>query len=240
MRDLGLENQLLMTSKNSPAAQNRFIYYPDHLVRMPGPGSTLLKNLLNLWSEPVFDGVISGLLTEVTKTARPDHVHDESIGSFLSRRCGTPLADNIASAVFHGIYAGDIYKLSARSILSGLWQQEKRHDSIVKGTLLSASGGLLPIATNDLETIRDLQKQPEKSGPLEAAQKASVFTFEGGIEELSDRLEAKLSESPEVKIARNTIATDLKLKTDSVTPKVRTNPISSRRHYFSASIDFEF
>ena len=224
-----------MTSKNSPAAQNRFIYYPDHLVRMPGPGSTLLKNLTNFWSEPIFDGIISGLLREVTKPARPDHLHDESIGSFLSRRCGSTLADNIASAVFHGIYAGDLYKLSARSILSGLWQQEKRHDSIVKGALLSAFGDLIPIATNDLEVIREYQKQPKKSGPLEAAQKASVFTFKGGIGDLADGLEAKLLESSNVKIVRDTIATDIKLRTGSLTPKVGLRIVPSRRRHLPSS-----
>lgn len=220
MRDLGLEDQLLMTSKNSPAAQNRFIYYPDHLVRMPGPGSTLLKNLTNFWSEPIFNGIITGALAEVTRPTRPDDLHDESIGSFLSRRFGPALTDNLASAIFHGIYAGDLYNLSARSILSGLWQVERRHESIVKGLVVQSFGDLRPIATSDLETLRQYQKQPTMVGPLKMAQRSSVFTFKGGLGDLADGLEAKLLKNAKVKIERNTVVSKLKLKMNTGTPKV--------------------
>ena len=210
-----------MTSKDSLAAQNRFIYYPDHLVRMPGPGSTIMGNLFNIWSEPVFKGSISGILTEVLKLKRPDDLHDESIGSFLSRRFGSALTDNIASAVFHGVYAGDIYKLSARSILAQPWQWEARHGSVIEGGLASAIGLDQPITTDDLEIVKHYQKQPPMSDPLESAKKSSVFTFRGGIGELADRLETKLLETPNVNIKRKTLANKLALRTDTAAPKVR-------------------
>ena len=220
MRDLGLEDRLLMTSKNSVAAQNRFIYYPDHLVQMPGPGSSLLNNLSTVWTEPVFDGAISGTLTEVTKPQRPDDLHDESIGSFLSRRFGSALANNVVSAIFHGIYAGDIYKLSARSILAGAWETEKRHASIVKGLLLQAFGDLRPIAVDDLAIVTEYQRQPPMSEILETAKKSSVFTFKGGIGELADRIKFKLLETPNVDIKTKTFAKKMYLKPDTPVPKV--------------------
>lgn len=211
-----------MTSKNSVAAQNRFIYYPDHLVRMPGPGSSLLQNISNVLSEPIFKGTISGALSEVTKPRRPGHLPDESIGSFLTRRFGSALADNVVSAVFHGIYAGDIYKLSARAIVPSLWAIEWRNNSIMKGLLQQAFGGLQPIATSDVDMIKTLQSQSIMSNKLEVAKKSSVFTFKGGIGELADRLEAKLDETDNVLILEKTAVGKIKLVSNAAGEKVWT------------------
>ena len=209
-----------MTSKNSVAAQNRFIYYPDHLVRMPGPGLSLFKNLSTVWSEPVFEGTVSGALTEVMKPSRSHDLEDESIGSFVSRRFGTALADNVASAIFHGIYAGDIYKLSAQSILSGAWQTEARYQSMTRGLLLQAAGDLRPIPMEDLKIVREYQDQPVISDTLEVAKKSSVFTFKGGIGDLAGRLEAKLLKNPKVDIRRNTLVKTMHLSQNLANLKV--------------------
>ena len=221
MHDLGLEDRLLMTSKNSVAAQNRFVYYPDHLVRMPGPGVSLLQNFSALLSEPIFNGLISSALTEVAKSPRPNELQDESVGSFISRRFGSNLADNIVSAVFHGVYAGDIYNLSARTILAGVWQLELQYQSIVKGVISAAMGATAPVALEDLAIIKKHKSRPPRSDAIEAAKQSSVFTFRGGIGELADRLESKLAESPRVSIKRRTIAEHIELISDVNTPKVR-------------------
>lgn len=221
VRELGLEDRILMTSKDSVAAQNRFIYYPDHLVRMPGPGSSLLQNISNVLSEPIFKGAITGALSEVTKPQRPADLEDESIGSFLTRRFGSALTDNVVSAVFHGIYAGDIYKLSAPAIVPSLWALERRSNSIIKGLLEQASGGMQPIATSDLDMIRTLRSQPVMSDKLEVVKKSSVFTFKGGIGELAHSLESKLDESDNVLILENTGVRDIQLWPDPSGEKVR-------------------
>ena len=219
-RDLGLEDRILMTSKNSVAAQNRFIYYPDHLVRMPGPGVSLFQNISQVLSEPIFNGAISGALSEVTKARRPEGLQDESVGSFLARRFGSALTDNVVSAVFHGIYAGDIYKLSARAIMPSLWATEWRSNSIMRGLLKQAFGGVQPIATIDLDMIKTLQSQPIMSDKLEVVKKSSVFTFKGGIGELADRLEVKLDKSDNVLILENTHVGQIKLGSNSAGEKV--------------------
>ena len=222
VRDLGLEDRILMTSKNSVAAQNRFIYYPDHLVQMPGPNSSLF-HIFNVLSEPIFKGTISAALSEVAKPRRPADLQDESIGSFLTRRFGPNLTDNVVSAVFHGIYAGDIYKLSARSIVPSLWATEWRSDSIMKGLLEQTFKGTRPIAASDLDMIKTLQSQPTMSDKLETVKKSSVFTFKGGIGELSDRLESKLDESDNVLILENTDVRRIQLRADAAGEKVWTS-----------------
>ena len=212
-----------MTSKNSVAAQNRFIYYPDHLVRMPGPGSSLLQNISNLLSEPIFKGAVAAALSEVTKVQRPPDLQDESIGSFIARRFGPALTDNVVSAIFHGVYAGDIYKLSARAIIPTLWAIELRTNSIIKGLLAQAVGDMQPISASDLDMIKSLQSQPIMSDKLEAVKKSSVFTFRGGIGELADTLESKLDESDNVVILENTDVGQIHLRSDAAGEKVGTS-----------------
>lgn len=224
-----------MTSKNSVAAQNRFIYYPDHLVRMPGPGTSLLQNISNVLSEPIFEGTISGALSEVSKPRRSGDLQDESIGSFLTRRFGSAMADNVVSAVFHGIYAGDIYKLSARAIVPSLWAIEWRNNSIMKGLLEQAFGGMQPIATSDLDVIKTLQSQPIMSDKLKAVKKSSVFTFKGGIGELADRLEKKLDENDNVLILENNEVGQIKLGSNGAGEKVRTPFISEQYSFLCKS-----
>lgn len=209
-----------MTSQNSVAAQNRFIYYPDHLVRMPGPGSSSFRTIISLATEPVFKGILSGMFRESFKPRRPDELKDESIGSFLSRRFGPPLADNVASAVLHGIYAGDVYQLSVRSIMPLLWKTEWRHQSVIKGVWNRVFGGPMPVPDQDIKLIEDRSGQPLATDKLEAVRKSSVFTFKNGIGELAEGLEAKLRESPNVNIQQQTAIEEVTLNTEGLYPMV--------------------
>ena len=211
----------MITSKNSLAAQNRFIYYPDHLVRMPGPGSSLLQTTFNVLFEPIFKGTIAGALSEVTKPRRSEDLQDESIGSFITRRFGSALADNIVSAVFHGIYAGDIYKLSARTIMPSLWAIEWRNKSVLRGFIDQASGGMQPIAASDFDLVKTLRQEPVMSDKLKIAKKSATFTFKDGVGELADKLESKLDESDNVFIMDNTEVTLINLRTDAARERVR-------------------
>ncbi|KAL9127839.1 MAG: hypothetical protein Q9217_003358 [Psora testacea] len=214
VRDLGLKDCILTTDKKSPAAQNRFIYYPDHLVQLPGPGTNIFKGIVTVSREPLFAGAVSGVLSECRTPRRPDSLSDESIGSFLTRRFGSAIADNIASAVFHGIYAGDIYKLSTRTILPKLWYTEWRHHSIVRGMLDQSFGGLMPASHEDLDAARDFLSPTfdVEDDPMEKVKKASVFTFKGGLGKLSDRLEERLRKSDNVLIYKDTEVGDAKLQ----------------------------
>lgn len=121
---------ILVHPKSSVVATNRFLYYPDHLVRMPSGYGNPITNIFHLfsllWSEPIFQGILPGLMNDIRSKHRSLSVRDESVGDFLSRRFSPELADNIASAVMHGIYAGDIYNLSARTLLPHLWFLETR------------------------------------------------------------------------------------------------------------------
>ena len=231
IRRLDLGDEILMTSKKSVAAQNRFIYYPDHLVRMPGPGRSVVANLLPMLSEPVFKGVLSGLLKE---TFQPKVMEiDESVGTFLSRHFGSALTDNITSAVLHGIYAGDIYQLSAKSILPRVYAISKAYGgALVLGVLREASRDDPLTRTSDYlcsDVYKNLKSDAEGNfqsgtGVFERVMQSSVFTFRRGIGQLAESLEAALEINPNVTILKNTPIEHLSLINDGDGSKVGLGP----------------
>lgn len=98
---------------------------------MPGPSPaglvpTVFTALRTVLTEPIFRGTLWNILAEASVATRSEDLKDESVGSFISRRYGKAIADNFLSALFHGIYAGDIYKLSARTLFPKLWYLETR------------------------------------------------------------------------------------------------------------------
>ena len=189
---------------------------------MPGPGASLLQNLSTFLREPLFDRVRTGILAEVTKPKRPPDLADESVGSFISRRFGSAAADNIASALFHGIYAGDIYQLSARTILPAFWHMESRHSSIARGLLDQAFGGLRPISDEDLEILHSKSNDltPARHLPLDIIE-SSLFTFRKGLGELPERLVNVLENTNNVTLHRNSSIRDLDLNSTQNGTEVR-------------------
>lgn len=213
IKDLALEDQLIFTSKNSVAAQNRYVYYPDHLVQMPGPGMTLLENLSNILKEPAFDGLLEFVVKDLLTDRRPDDLTDESVGAFFTRRGSAKVVDNLVSAVLHGIYAGDVYKLSMRSIMPWLWNLEQEHTSMLAG--FWNAGGTTSLTQHDCTMLQSLEEASEEQSAagdkIRAVERSSVFTFKKGLGELCDKLEAHLIKNQVVSIRRETLVTDVKL-----------------------------
>lgn len=213
-KTLGLEDKILITPKSSAAASNRYIYYPDHLVKMPGPGQDFYEILWSLMTEKVFKGVISGALFEHRREGSIPK--DESIGSFLERRFGTTeLADNIVSAVLHGIYAGDIYQLSAESLMGGLRAREQIYGSVTKAAAEQASiffktkraVGLMQKHEAGLRA--NLARNRHSLARWEEMRQASVYSFEGGIQTFTDALEEQFCIAPG---KNTTIKTDTRVE----------------------------
>lgn len=209
-------DDLLITPKSAPAAQNRFIYYPDHLVRMPGPGQKIFDALYNIWSEPAFKGIFAGILKEATTDRRPDSLTDQSVGDFLARRVDKRIADNLASALFHGIYAGDIYQLSAKSILPIPWMREGKHGSLAAGAVQALTDKASWNFCDDIALQMKLQDTEFNPKIRDQVGNASVFTFKKGLGEISKQLERRLaSRTDQVRLLRSTTVTNLTKDKDS-------------------------
>ena len=184
---------------------------------------TLFGNLLNIWKEPAFDGLLEAMTEDLSTDKRSDDLDDESVGAFFTRRASSKIADNLVSAVLHGIYAGDVYKLSMRSIMPWLWNLEKEYGSILAG--FWNAGPYTSLTEHDWTMLQSLEEISEKKSntteKIHAVERSSVFTFKKGLGELSDQLEAHLSQNPMIEIRRKTLATEIRLAKETSGRKVR-------------------
>lgn len=139
-------------------------------------------------------GVFRGLFAEPFRKRRSSDLHDESVGSFLTRRFNKNLADNLASAALHGIYAGDVDKLSAKSLFPGLWRGEKVHGSLARSLFRGRNEEPL-----DDQLVRSDLHQDNLDFCARMGN-ASVYTFKKGIETLSLALARELKANPNVTI----------------------------------------
>lgn len=203
------------THKHSPAAVNRYIYYPDHLVRLPGRDprrgklSDLSANLRTLLTEPVFNKLVSSVLTEPWKQHKSSAA-DESLREFVSRRFAPEVADNIFSAVFHGIYAGDIDRLSAQTLLGSLRDLEHDDRGVFGGLVNAATSGISYNLMDEWLALHSLAPRKGKSywSSLRTLIKdAVVLTFKDGVQQLPDALAAALRKSKKVELLTGTEVT---------------------------------
>ena len=242
MAHLDMGPDIVSTSTLSPAARNRYLYYPDHLVRMPGPvpgvGAlrNLFGNLLSVLREPVFKGMLRGMLAEPAVDPRPSHIEDESVGVFVTRRFGKPVAENLVSAILHGIYAGNLYKLSARTLFPQLWHLETMDIGIVGSLFDNMWNGRGLFSYEQLNLLAQMSQSmpPEKqlTDVLRPLISASVYTFKRGLEQLITRLEAALRNSRNVTIKTTTVANSMRFDQGNKTIALRTQSSSGGKlHY---------
>lgn len=209
---VGLANEAIWTPKSSPAAANRFIYYPDHLVRLPSPhpGVSLASNIKDaiqtVLNEPLFNTLIPAILFESFKPPRgiDQWQKDESIADFISRRFSPEVADNLVSAGMHGIYAGDIDKLSAQALIGPLRNMEAT--GIISSLFTNMFSRKHNILCDDFIAGREswgqyLKHNEQSVGTVKYPGKQSTtLTFKQGTQQLVDAIAADLAKSTKVTI----------------------------------------
>lgn len=178
----------------------------------PNPNTGLLSKIFDigrtLLTEPAFKGVMPAVLAEPTVACRPSSLRDESVGSFMRRRFGPAITDNLLSGLFHGIYAGDIYKLSARQLMPYLWYMESRDNDgngvIAEFMELVFRG--FQVSPFDRQQFK-VRFHKDRVGVLEAfnfltfqMRHTSVYSFVKGLGQLTDALLANLEANNNVTI----------------------------------------
>ena len=119
--------------------------------------------------------------------------------SFLTRRFGAAAAENLGSAVIHGIYAGDSRELSIQAVFPSLVELEREHGAL--------SRALLPRWLNSRyawEYHKLPQRMPITKEFTEHAKGISIYSFPDGLGEIVKRIEAELIASPNVQIWKGT------------------------------------
>jgi oxygen-dependent protoporphyrinogen oxidase len=183
-----------------------------------------------------------GIVREPLIPKRPDLMTDETIGSFIERRMDKRLANNLVSAVFHGIYAGDIWKLSAKTLMATAWHLEGRYGSALGGFFRMQSENQKPnaqmlIHPYDAEAVKAMNEEFDIGEELiNKMRMASTFTFKNGLQQLISTLQEAVEETGNVQVKINSPVQSTKpLEGDQrgvqITTGVRPNlPSSSITH----------
>lgn len=182
----------------SVPSKPRYIYYPDHLVPLPPAASIFQSFKEQLFTETIWAAF--GLLWRTFRTRRLP-AEDQSVTDWIQEVSGSKaLADNFASAMVHGIYGGDIDKLSARSVL----------DKLYWGWYIPNPGAgarPMPMPERDLLETLGQDKQIQK---MACERKSALIHFgAAGMESLPKALAAALQDQSNVEIKLKTPATDV-------------------------------
>ncbi|RMZ83278.1 hypothetical protein DV738_g1396, partial [Chaetothyriales sp. CBS 135597] len=240
------EVPLIAVSTDAPASRNRFIYYDGKLVQMPGMRSSWLQAAVEacykLLIEPIFNGLFPQLLSaELNPPSRQGSTRDESVGQFIRRNFGATMANNLMSAIFHGIYAGNIDKLSARTLLPRLWHVDTRDSDSEDGLVLKSvklfgtsfvdyrylRARTLLTGTRDpkVEHAPAFQLIQKNHHLLTALSNCSMYTFPNGLQQLSDALISALSTNPNVTFSTSAQVDHLDYDADRQIINLTTSPV---------------
>jgi oxygen-dependent protoporphyrinogen oxidase len=188
--------------------------------------------IYSVFTNPIYEGLIMGLGSELSRPRRRMDLDDESVGSFLNRRFeGSKIADNVASAVLHGIYAGDIYKLSIKSLLPSLWYIEGLYNTLVGGSAALVMGRKFLISHQDMQLSSTLGIKLDRH-LLYKMRNASVYTFKAGISTLSAMLEDRLKANPNVEFKLNSKVSSIEhdVQSDQLTVCLLHSTLCSATH----------
>ncbi|XP_006463343.1 hypothetical protein AGABI2DRAFT_208052 [Agaricus bisporus var. bisporus H97] len=192
IRALGIENQLLVVPKSSPASKNRYVYIrPGQLPGFSGlcvVGPSLLRQFL--W--PI---IRAPLRYALYKNAPKD----ESVDSFMSRILGDDMATALGSALIHGIYAADSRQLSAHATLPFFSSKDRKK--------------FLENPVSNFESDV-LQPWPNVGNLYNKLEHASAFSFKDGMETLTRALEEHLEAKSNVQIFRESPVLSLAMRKD--------------------------
>ncbi|KAH9814753.1 hypothetical protein DFH28DRAFT_300475 [Melampsora americana] len=205
VKDLGLLDSLISIPKTHPSAKNRYIYTPHGLQKLPSSIASLISSIFR---SPI-SALPAAIYKDLTSGPGSGTLEDESVKSFITRRFGPRVGDELISGMVHGIYASDYGTLSARSSVFGpLWELEQRHGSVIKGLLTKKVPSDAMIANEEL--IRQLSS----SLPPEVTN-ASVWGLKNGLETLTKKMTEWLMARPNVELRQDEPVTAVEQRTDN-------------------------
>jgi oxygen-dependent protoporphyrinogen oxidase len=165
VRDLNLEPRRIHPN---PGAKNRYVVRDGKPFAMPSSQAEFLTTKLFSVRAKF------ALAREPFVPPRSDGV-EESVAEFVLRRLNREFLDRAIDPLVAGIYAGDPEKLSVRHAFPKLLETEQKYGSLLKGQFFGA---------------RDRKKSGEVS-----RRDARMFSFDEGLQVLTDALAAELGDS---------------------------------------------
>jgi oxygen-dependent protoporphyrinogen oxidase len=163
---LGLGERLIPTS---PQARTVFAWHRGRLHPLPeGMMLAVPTRILPFLRSRLFSWPGKARMALDVLLPRRESGEDESIASLLRRRLGQEAVDRLGEPLMAGIHAGDPERLSMAATFPRFVELERRHGSLVRGMWASRPRGA-------------------------AATRPAFYSLQGGLGEIVDALERRLS-----------------------------------------------
>jgi len=208
LSQLGHDDQVEVMDKKS-IANKKWIWSNSGLIPVPDPFSVSSLTKFLTHSEIIQPKLFWGFLKE--PFVKPKNL-DESIESFFNRRLGNKiLTNNVLSAMIHGIYAGDISKLSIKSIMPKVKYLEKDYGSITKAILQKIALRMKPLRArlpplNPLPEYFESYKKLSPTNLKELSKQLKQYPaikLQNGLQALPNLIAQHLSKQPNVNFVFN-------------------------------------
>lgn len=196
---------------------DRYFYYPDHLVRLPQiPGASdpvgsieaFGKLAVDVLREPLYEGLPSFAWNILGGRFDPQvpSLKDVSIGEEFLRRGGRrEPVDNIISAMCHGIYGGDVWKLSAESSIFGASFINQRFETSYMAPLERWTNPAMPILAQDTDMMRHMVWKGATGWFVSESKRIKAFNFGAGFGAFTDAIVEKLKANRNVKFVNEKV-----------------------------------
>ncbi|WJX81214.1 Acyl-coenzyme A oxidase 2 [Trifolium repens] len=166
----------LQEKQQYPLSQHkRYIVKNGEPVLVPTNPAALLKSKL-LSAQSKIRVILEPFMWKRSDSTVRDENSEESVSRFFERHFGKEVVDYLIDPFVGGTSAADPESLSARHSFPELWNLEKRYGSIIAGALQSSLFGK-----------RDKTGQT-KDGPRKNKNQRGSFSFQGGMQTLTDTL----------------------------------------------------
>lgn len=207
---LNLNDKIMPITASHAAVRNRLIYVNKKLITLPNSFTSLFKT-----NEPFNRPLVSMLWTEFRIKRIPKE--DESIYSFVERRLGRDIADYLISPMICGICAGNAKEISVNFLLKNAFEYEQKYGSISRGVIVN----LLNRIFNKKQDTKSSNRIQETKKSIELVEKSkkeqwSIWSLEGGLEQLPKTLKNYLSMNSNVKINTNSVCEQITFKQGEV------------------------
>ncbi|KAI5303765.1 oxygen-dependent protoporphyrinogen oxidase [Ascosphaera pollenicola] len=143
-------------------------------------------------------------MPELNEETRAE-ILDQSLGEYLEGEFGKNFVDDLASAVIHGIYAADIYKLDARKVLPGpVHFQSAMGMSLLKYMLRQRRTCVNRDVTAHLRNFAKAKDSSQMKEYFDLCKSGSIFVLNRGMSTLTAKLAKRLSWADNVDVRLGT------------------------------------
>lgn len=216
LKQLGATNQIYGMKKDSVANRKFLLTNNNELLAVPYS----MKTTISFLGSGIVNDVLKGLLLEPFRSKRARG--DESVAQFFKRRLGNEaLTNNIISAIYHGIYAGDVAHLSIQSLMPKMVEIEKNYGSLLRGAIARRKSGTKAPALCD-----DLRQYSQKISPSSNLEELkdhlkgiNLIRLQDGLETLPNCVAASIKGSVDLRLGSE--VTHIDPSTGSVNVKNR-------------------